>query len=109
MTAVLHLFSSTDGCDMTAGFVCPGCGFGHSVRVKGHYIWEWNGNVEKPTFSPSVLVDGAKPDRRCHSFVRDGRIEFLGDCHHALKGTTVDLPPYDEDRFFRMPPAEPKS
>jgi hypothetical protein len=29
----------------------------------------------------------------CHSFVRDGRIEFLSDCTHAMAGQTVDLPP----------------
>ena len=28
----------------------------------------------------------------CHSFVRNGRIEFLGDCTHGLAGKTVDLP-----------------
>jgi hypothetical protein len=28
----------------------------------------------------------------CHSFVTDGRIQFLGDCTHALAGQTVDLP-----------------
>lgn len=28
----------------------------------------------------------------CHSFIRDGRIEFLSDCTHALAGQTVDLP-----------------
>ncbi len=28
----------------------------------------------------------------CHSFVRDGRIEFLGDCTHKLAGQTIELP-----------------
>ena len=27
----------------------------------------------------------------CHSFVRDGRIEFLSDCTHELAGQTVEL------------------
>lgn len=31
-------------------------------------------------------------DEVCHSFVRAGKIEFLGDCTHALKGQTVPLP-----------------
>ena len=34
----------------------------------------------------------AQPWNRCHSFVREGRIEFLGDCTHAMVGQTVDLP-----------------
>jgi len=37
------------------------------------------------------MPDGVS-EYRCHSFVRDGRIEFLSDCTHALKGQTVDLP-----------------
>lgn len=81
----------------------------------------WNGNAEQPTFIPSVLVRSghyashAKPDDNCwckynaqcvangeesapfacsvcHSFVTNGRIQFLNDCTHALAGQTVDLP-----------------
>jgi hypothetical protein len=28
----------------------------------------------------------------CHSFVIDGRIQFLSDSTHVLAGQTVDLP-----------------
>lgn len=61
--------------------------------------WSFNGNYERPTFQPSVLVtydgpdagqDGAPP-AVCHSFVTDGQIQFLGDCTHALAGQTVPL------------------
>jgi hypothetical protein len=31
----------------------------------------------------------------CHSFVTDGRIQFLTDCTHAFAGRTVDLPEWD--------------
>lgn len=34
----------------------------------------------------------------CHSFVTDGRIQYLGDCTHALAGQTIDLPDWDEVR-----------
>lgn len=27
----------------------------------------------------------------CHSFVRNGKIEFLSDCTHELAGKTVEL------------------
>lgn len=72
---------------------CPGCECAHSVNDR----WSFNGDMEKPTFSPSLLVNGREgylnPTMpRCHSFVRDGRIEFLSDCDHPLKGQTVDLP-----------------
>jgi len=32
----------------------------------------------------------------CHSFVTDGRIQFLGDCTHTLAGQTVDLPDWTD-------------
>jgi hypothetical protein len=81
--------------------------------------WSWNGSLEKPTFHPSVLVhphetvrvdipDGLRGEDlenflrehrvmtpRCHSHVRDGRIEFCPDSEHALAGQTVDLPDLD--------------
>ena len=30
--------------------------------------------------------------KRCHSYVKDGQIQFLNDCSHVLAGQTVDLP-----------------
>lgn len=94
-------------------FWCPGCDEAHRIQHGGGTgpRWGWNGSTDKPTFTPSVLVTGVKqltdeqhetylktrelpePEpMRCHSFVTDGRIQFLGDCTHALGGQTVDLP-----------------
>lgn len=80
-------------------FRCPGCEDVHGVVVDaGPVVWGWNGDLELPTFTPSVLVrlDVSPPNqhlsRVCHSFVTDGRIQFLGDCTHTLAGQTVDLP-----------------
>jgi len=76
-------------------FFCPGCQFYHEVTVeqgtdyKGP-VWGWNGDMEKPTFQPSILCNEGN-DRHCHLFVRDGMIEFLGDCRHALRGQTVEM------------------
>jgi hypothetical protein len=53
-------------------------------------IHQFNGDTEKPTLSPSLLSTGSK---RCHSFVTDGRIQFLSDCDHDLKNRTEDLMP----------------
>ena len=82
-------------------FECPGCGRWHVVYTTsepenaGHQ-WKFNGDVNRPTFSPSLLVwcDRGEPEThfRCHSFIRDGQIQFLGDCTHKLAGQTVDLP-----------------
>ncbi|BAO88931.1 DUF6527 family protein [Caballeronia cordobensis] len=80
-------------------FECPGCKFLHVVYVGGpnRPTWSFNGYVDKPTVSPSVLVsweqDG-KP-KVCHSFIKDGRIEFLSDCTHDLAGQTVEIPEWE--------------
>lgn len=34
----------------------------------------------------------------CHSFVRNGKIEYLNDCTHELAGQTVEL--LDEHDWF---------
>ena len=58
--------------------------------------WYFNGNFEKPTFSPSMLVQYPTENKesghvREHFFVRDGRIQYLSDCHHDMAGKTVDM------------------
>ena len=34
----------------------------------------------------------------CHSFVTNGRIQYLGDCTHKLAGQTVDLPDWEDEQ-----------
>ncbi len=80
-------------------FRCPGCDSAHVIDSG----WTCNGDVIRPTITPSILVNGRQglihPGMpRCHSFVTDGRIQFLEDCTHALAGQTVDLPPVDRER-----------
>ena len=51
--------------------------------------WTWNGSVEAPTVRPSVLSkDGTHV---CHSWINDGRVQFLSDSSHELAGQTLDL------------------
>ena len=88
-------------------FWCPGCNEAHKVGDS----WQFDGNEESPTFSPSVLTWGPRPnteeelsayfdqgvplpnvERRCHSFIRAGQIEFLSDCSHGFAGSTLPLP-----------------
>ena len=88
-------------------FFCPGCQSAHTIKTSAGG-WGWNGDIEKPTFTPSVLVThDANPDaserfkewrtaRACHSLVTDGMIQFLGDCTHALAGQTVPLADFPE-------------
>ena len=83
-------------------FYCPGCKCAHTLPVAGGYTerWGFNGDTVKPTFTPSVLVFHEKDGQRvteCHSFVTDGRIQFLNDSAHELAGQTVDLPLWPEN------------
>jgi hypothetical protein len=76
-------------------FFCPGCKRTHTVWTAPHAdqaVWQTNGDTDKPTFSPSLLVWPDEPQNRCHSFIKDGNIQFLGDCFHELKNKTVELP-----------------
>jgi len=73
---------------------CPGCKCGHMFDKR----WSFNGDLENPTFRASMLV---KHHRRslgiiCHSFVTDGKIQFLNDSTHELSGQTIDLPDFDK-------------
>lgn len=72
-------------------FHCPGCDIPHAFTVKPKFGtgWDFNNDLEKPTFSPSLLCDSK---RRCHLFLKEGKIQFLNDCHHDLAGQTVDCP-----------------
>lgn len=93
---------------------CPGCGGSHLFTAG----WSFNGNPDRPTFTPSMLERSGHyiPEHKagescwctwnrehpddpapftcyvCHSFVTDGRIQFLSDCTHSLAGRAVDLP-----------------
>lgn len=95
---------------------CPGCehyrdgdpepaGGLHMLPVSGDSslrpTWQFDGNLDAPTLSPSILtrleharrhVDGELRDVGlfvCHSFLRAGVWEFLSDCTHALAGQRV--------------------
>lgn len=101
---------------------CQGCEELHAVNSS----WQFDGNLEAPTFSPSVLTtsghyvpgwkgpncwctyNAERPDdpapfrcERCHTFITGGMVQFLGDCTHALAGQTLplpDLPPELQDK-----------
>ncbi|VVE49252.1 DUF6527 family protein [Pandoraea terrigena] len=108
MSRLSNILRGSEGNGLS--FWCPGCGHPHRIQHgagKGPR-WNWNGNVERPTFTPSVLVTWNEPSdnpsefedqtkdvgKACHSFVTDGHIQFLSDCTHALAGQTVALPPF---------------
>lgn len=84
-------------------FECPACDSPHVIYTEGteRPVWEWNRDMERPTFRPSILVRypriGTPNECICHSFITDGRIQYLDDCTHALAGQTIDLPEWSDD------------
>lgn len=99
-------------------FVCPGCqtpqmlSDGSTYTPTGVHVlavnsttkqpqWTWDGNLEAPTLSPSILsrtapfVDGA-PQGVCHSYLKAGVFEFLSDCTHEFAGQHVPMPDLPE-------------
>lgn len=83
-------------------FWCPGCKFVHSFYTVEHRtqlgmqpnaMWTFNGDQEKPTFSPSLQVNRPGDRDCCHLHVIDGVIQYCNDggTAHPLKGTSVPL------------------
>jgi len=106
-------------------FFCPGCKCGHGIwttkKNSLDAIWTFDGNMEKPTFTPSLLIRGwqvppvdpqtndwkrgpngkyildpngkiaGSTETVCHSIVSSGMIQFCSDCTHELVGKTVPM------------------
>lgn len=68
---------------------CPACD--DAVMISDD--WSWNGDSERPTFSPSLLTrfTMAGRDHVCHSFVVDGVWQYLADCTHDRAGQHVPM------------------
>jgi len=88
-------------------FWCEGCQKKHAVwtNKNSNPRWNFNQNLDCPTFTPSLLVKGIKyekdiegkpiqgteRDAICHLFITDGKIQYLGDSHHHLAGKTIEM------------------
>jgi hypothetical protein len=87
---------------------CPACEEMHHLPDS----WSFNGNVDKPTFTPSFLnrglrrtfvngqwvgdwirdSDGNPIPFICHYILTDGTLNYCGDCTHAMAGKSMPLP-----------------
>lgn len=93
-------------------FYCPGCESKHIYTTKDNpnaqLHWVFNGNMEAPTFTPSLLNRWGKhadpnwqePNEEapsggwsgiCHLFVTNGKIIYCGDSTHKYAGQTIDM------------------
>lgn len=106
-------------------FFCPGCQEYHGFRTTGEHAWEFDGNMDSPTVTPSILVRGihnppGEPEDWpkdehgdyltdangilidaqpyvCHLFIRRGRIMYARDTTHNLVGQMVDMQEEQQD------------
>lgn len=51
--------------------------------------WTWNGDTESPTLKPSIKTTGM--DWVCHTWINDGKVQFLSDSTHEHTGKTMDI------------------
>jgi hypothetical protein len=78
---------------------CSGCKQDHLIPN----TWQFNGNLEKPTFSPSLLIRYQNYNHVqdkdisfvCHSFITDGEWRYCSDSTHELAGQTVEMEEYE--------------
>ena len=66
-------------------FWCPGCQSCHSIETHTHH---WDGDVFQPTVRPSLRY------KNCHAVIHKGKIYFLKDTTHEMKGLEVELPEF---------------
>ena len=87
---------------------CPACKEMHPLPDS----WNFNGDVNKPTYTPSFKHSGMKTIRDengiwtgewellngkpvpeiCHYILTNGILHFCGDCTHSMAGQSVPLP-----------------
>jgi len=90
--------------ELSYSFFCPGCGCSHFFRVRsGRFtrmtpnrpadipLWHWNHEPNRPTVSPSIHVFPNDPSKTCHLFIENGKIRYLSDSYHHLKGQLVEM------------------
>lgn len=91
---LLHHPSARPG-EPDYSFFCPGCECDHGVWVKPWHgpTWSFNGDMNAPTFTPSLMVKIPSSNGMdvCHSFITDGKIKYLSDCTHRLRGKTIEM------------------
>lgn len=68
-------------------FLCPGC---NDIHVVGPEC-VFNGNYERPTFTPSFYDWDSHGV--CHLHITKGKLMYLPDSTHFLSEQTVPMPP----------------
>ena len=85
--------NSVDGSQHGYSHWCPACDELHYIQTVGHVTWTFNGNIEKPTFTPSLKHTMNNYDYCCHYVITDGKIYYDKDCsNEQYRNRVIDLP-----------------
>ena len=93
------VIETRDGWMIRCRASCQWHEFPKNPTAKGHR-WSFNGDLENPTFSPSMNEtrnwpgphhNPDAPSSRCHFIVSNGRISYCSDCTHDLRGQSFPL------------------
>lgn len=90
----------TDEGRQEAWFWCPGCKANHRFIISGdaskYPVWKFNGDVNNPTFEPSLRITYGN-NRQCHLHLENGIIRYVNDGEsHELNGMSVECPEYED-------------
>jgi len=98
MARTASLYGQPEQTWQTLVMWCPACDHMVSLSVSkpadSDVYWEWDGDLEAPTLSPSIMTrTGPGMDHVCHSFLRAGIWEYLPDCTHRMANQNVPMVP----------------
>jgi hypothetical protein len=84
-------------CGFRYWFYCPGCFHCHGFTVGPDTAWQFNGDVNRPTLTPSYLIPhreqgGGVFTRQCHFNLTDGVVIYHNDCEHGFRNRQHPLP-----------------
>lgn len=96
--------TTTDLGDEHWWFWCPGCDTHHMFRTKlgpNRTGPVWEKVKDELTFKPSLLLRVRSPISgkmmiKCYLYLKKGKVKYLNDCDHHLKGQTISV----EDEKF---------
>lgn len=94
---VIKPVTNDNGDILGYSFYCKGCREPHVYWTSGKLVWSFNGNLERPTFTPSLLNTWTNHEEGirlvCHLFLTDGIVSYCGDCTHEMSGMSYQLEP----------------
>jgi len=78
--------------------------WGHGFQIDDTHGWKFNGDINKPTFIPSLRLsinddpnDKNKMRTVCHLTITDGKIFYHNDNPHEYVNKTVNMVDFPEN------------